>query len=794
MTAVAAPKGAVPPEWGMRRGEVAPISVCEGAPTGTMLSSKRRPRPRWRSAAIAMLLLAIVPAVNPEPALTSASNAYFPASVLSQPVPADAPLAANSDELVQELRNQAFGVAPDITYNCRESLYLQPIHWTADERRWCHRVNYLSGITTDAYAPTMYTVGPAESTVKVTLDANNLSMTAAVAAVPIPAGAAPAPGTDGQMIVWQPATDTMWEFWRARKLTDGWHAGVAGRIQNVSSDPGHYRDVLNVNQLCSTDPTVTWCEQHTWGGPASRIPNLAGLMTLSQLEAGHIDHALSIGIPDNLRSKWAWPAQGSDGPGDATIPQGARFRIDPNLDLNAWFASLKNPNGTPRPVPPILRIMATAAQTYGFVVTDTSAGVSFYGENWHDGGNNVYDGAGRLFGGLKPWQFVADLPWEHMQALREDMCDGPLGPGESTTACAAPPLHVTVPLDRLNDSCQAPITTSPQTMDASGPFVEITTPLNGAALSGWQTFTAFASDPSGVDRVEFYVDGDLRYTNHYPHCALNRMQYMYGGVHGMWDTGSETTGTHVLLVRAFDALGNPSESRVTVRTGPFVPPPITSPVPAPTVVRPHGAVQVRRSFPVEWAPTAPGATAAGYDVNVAVADLGQPVGTPQRWLSGTAALTRTFTNATPGSTYCVSAREETTLGLVSPWSTARCTSVPLDDRALASRRGSWERVEARRSYRHTLTVTTHRGAQLVRRGLLAKRLTVVATRCRRCGSVRVYWNGNPLKRVSLVARTTHRRMALPVAEFNTARRGTVVIKVVSTGRPVRIDGLSASDS
>ena len=69
----------------------------------------------------------------------------------------------------------------------------------------------------------------------------------------------------------------------------------------------------------------------------------------------------------------------------------------------------------------MLHMMAEAAQTYGIVLVNTSSGVTFYGENWHDGDTDIYGEPGGLFGGLKPWQFMVDLPWEHMQALREDV-------------------------------------------------------------------------------------------------------------------------------------------------------------------------------------------------------------------------------------------------------------------------------------------------------------------------------------------------------------------------------------
>jgi hypothetical protein len=780
------------PKHGIRQREPLPIKAATEHP-GDVLLNKIQPRLRYLAMTAAMAaILGISGAVTATPALPSSSNAFFTASVLSQPIPVDAPIAPNSDELVTELRNEAFGVAPDVPFNCREAVYSQPVRWTADEQRWCHRVNYLPGITTDAYAPTLYTVGTDQPTVKVVLDNQNVSLTAAVSAVPIPDGASPAPGTDGQMVIWQPSTDTMWEFWRARKLSDGWHAGTAGRIADVSTDPGHYLDIPNTNHLCSADPAVAWCEQHWWGGPASKIPNLAGLMTLSQLQSGHIDHTLSIGIPDILPGRWVWPAQSTDGSGDASIPMGARFRIDPQLDLDAWFASLRNPDGTPRPVPPILRMIAEAAQTYGLVVTDSAGGVAFYGENWHDGGSsNAYDGSNGLFGGLKPWQFVVDLPWEHMQALAEDTCDTAPVAGEYSTPCAVPPSHVTVPLDRMNLPCAPPVSVTPQQGDTSGPFVQISSPVNGSTLSGWQKITAFASDPSGVDRVEFYVDGDLRYTSTYPHCALGSMQYVYGGFAGLWDTGSEITGTHTIAVHAIDALGNTSIDRIAVATAPYSPPPGGGSTPSPVIVRPSTAVQRRRTFPVEWAPT-PAASPLSYDIERSVAPIGKPLGPAQMWLSRTPSVRSAVIGSAPGSTYCFSARAETASGQVSPWSGDRCTAVPIDDRSLTARRGHWRRAVERHTYMHTVSVASKRGAELARGGLLAKSLSLVATKCAVCGSIEVYWNGKPIRRIDLTAKRVQHRAVIALTTFSAPQPGRIVIRVESDARPVRIDGLAAS--
>lgn len=44
------------------------------------------------------------------------------------------------------------------------------------------------------------------------------------AAVPIPSYAEPARGSDSEMSIYQLGTDTLWEFWRARKVDGAWQA------------------------------------------------------------------------------------------------------------------------------------------------------------------------------------------------------------------------------------------------------------------------------------------------------------------------------------------------------------------------------------------------------------------------------------------------------------------------------------------------------------------------------------------------------------------------------------------
>jgi hypothetical protein len=212
---------------------------------------------------------------------------------------------------------------------------------------------------------------------------------------------------------------------------------------------------------------------------------------------------------------------------------------------------------------------------------------------------------------------------------------------------------------------------------------------------------------------------------------------------------------------------------------------------APVVTNPASSLQLHRSFVGRW--EAPGGITSGYDVNVREATFGQPFGIPGRWLSAVTDLRRKYANARPGSTYCISARAIYP-GVMSPWSAERCTAVPLDDRSLLVRHGRWSRGTARGYYLGTSTVTSVRGAELARTGVLAKRITLIGTKCRTCGTVQIYWNGTLLRRVSFASQRLRRRVKVNVASFAGLQSGTLVIKVISARRPVRIDGLGVSQS
>jgi hypothetical protein len=334
--------------------------ACAGRRLTVVAAPPRRVRVRMGSAHTP---LALVP--------PACGHFFADDSFWNRPLAATAPLDPNSPALVAELQRQIGDRA---------------------------RVGLLPTISDDAYGVPLYTVGAGDALVPVKLDqppALAPDLTAAFAAVPLPEGAQPASGSDGSLTVWQPATDTLWEFWQLRRASDGWHARWGGRIEHASSDAGHYS-----------------APHATWGATATGLPLVGGLVTQSELRRGRIDHALAFAVPAARADAFARPAQRTDGstPGAGAIPEGAHFRLDPTLDVAAL--------GLPR----VTRMLAEAAQRYGIVLRDQAGVVAFYAQTpGSAGGGSPSD----PFGGARPQDLLRSFPWDRLQVLPLDLRAAP---------------------------------------------------------------------------------------------------------------------------------------------------------------------------------------------------------------------------------------------------------------------------------------------------------------------------------------------------------------------------------
>lgn len=206
--------------------------------------------------------------------------------------------------------------------------------------------------------------------------------------VPIPVNALPAAGSDGEMSIYDPATDQLWEFWKmSRDSKNQWQACWGGRIDNFSTKEAIF-------------PTG-------FGASASGMAISPGMITLDDIRRGRIDHAIALAVPHPSGLGHSWPANRTDGTStDPNAPyEGQRLRLPANLDLDKYNLT---PTG---------RMIAEAAQKYGFIVTDNAGAVSVTAES----SRVVTAQTGRdpwsAYLGSDAWSTMRDFPWTELEAL-----------------------------------------------------------------------------------------------------------------------------------------------------------------------------------------------------------------------------------------------------------------------------------------------------------------------------------------------------------------------------------------
>lgn len=256
-------------------------------------------------------------------------------------------------------------------------------------------------INTTEYSVPIYKVPADQATVRVQLTSpyTASALRSAWSAVPLPPDAQPAGGNDRHLVVWQPSTDRLWEFWELRGGLEGWQASWGGAIQHVSSNPGVY------------GPDAWPGASSNWGASASALSIAGGLVRLGDVEHGWINHALSMSIPNVRAGVYSSPARRTDGRSAEllSLPEGAHLRLDPNLDI----ASL----GLPR----MTRMLAEAAQRFGIFIRDGAQNIAFQAQAPVVAGANPYTGPEGYFEGSYPRELLSQFPWGHLQLLKMEL-------------------------------------------------------------------------------------------------------------------------------------------------------------------------------------------------------------------------------------------------------------------------------------------------------------------------------------------------------------------------------------
>ena len=288
---------------------------------------------------------------------------FAPGSFWTQPIPASAPLHPNTANFVAEFARQ-------------KAAYYNTV-----------------GINHKAYCAPIYIAPDGAATQKVTAPSPVYPVLQKQwMDVPIPTYAQAADGSDMEMAIYQPSTDSYWEFWQMQQNPDKtWHARWGGGMSGASKSIGIWSNTL--------------------GTTATSLPFAGGQITASELQAGQIKHAIGIALVDCEASGiFSWPAMRSDGlnPGNAPnrIPEGLRFRLDPTVVVDTL------------PVHPVGKTILRAAQTYGFVVWDKSGAIGMRFLN-----SKSYTQVGladpypALFGSTPDYAIMNGAPWNRLQFL-----------------------------------------------------------------------------------------------------------------------------------------------------------------------------------------------------------------------------------------------------------------------------------------------------------------------------------------------------------------------------------------
>ncbi len=265
--------------------------------------------------------------------------------------------------------------------------------------------NDLVGINTTSYASPVYFADSNTPRVDVSItrclalsDEAYEELARQFTNVPFPDHAVPADGTDAEMTIYEPATDTLWEFWRLQKTEEGWQACWGGKLTQVSKSNG--------------------IQAKPFGTTATCLPMTGGQITAEELEAGEIKHAMGIALVRAKRGKFSWPAQKDDGENcdgtndcieDDLIMEGQRFRLDPNINIDELAMH------------PVGKIIAKAAQQYGFVVWDKGGTTGLRAKNPKSYTQLGLDDPYRdLFCPKDQWTVLDGFPWESLQFFKED--------------------------------------------------------------------------------------------------------------------------------------------------------------------------------------------------------------------------------------------------------------------------------------------------------------------------------------------------------------------------------------
>jgi hypothetical protein len=179
-----------------------------------------------------------------------------------------------------------------------------------------------------------------------------------------------ASGSDGELILLDPATGREWDLWQV---------SVSGSTINVSGG-----SLIGAGESMSGGSVGNYRTKENGWSPSRGvgIQYYAFLAQPEEVSMGAINHALCTGITNPSKTFYVAPATKLEHPGTEIanpIPEGMRFALNiTDAEIESWVAT------KPAAYQKLARILARTLRDYGWFVTDTAGAAGFRME---DGGS-----------------------------------------------------------------------------------------------------------------------------------------------------------------------------------------------------------------------------------------------------------------------------------------------------------------------------------------------------------------------------------------------------------------------
>ncbi|MEP1122264.1 MAG: hypothetical protein ABJH68_00055 [Ilumatobacter sp.] len=201
----------------------------------------------------------------------------------------------------------------------------------------------------------------------------------------MPAGATPNDGSDGALVIVDTIGRTTHELWRASEQADGSWTAQWGSSNDIDGD------AIAEN-----------------GGSGSGVSRLGGVITVDELAAGTIPHALAIASSATCAQAWRAPAWTTDGrtESDDCIEMGSRLQLDPSIDLDSLSLTTAE------------RMVGEALQVYGGYIVDSSASeLALFVEREDEARNGEIGPVAEMIGFRWDYDPLSGLPWDRLRVI-----------------------------------------------------------------------------------------------------------------------------------------------------------------------------------------------------------------------------------------------------------------------------------------------------------------------------------------------------------------------------------------